>query len=68
MTLASSTRAVSAGLTADACVDGFMRKEVPDIPVVVWGQCGGLSERRRSRLVDEVAADVADSVGPACHS
>ena len=55
---------MSAALTADACVDGFVRKEVPDLPVVVWGQCAGLSDAEALASTDEVAADVEAAWGP----
>ena len=60
VTLASTHAAV----TAATCVDGFARQDVPGIPVIVWGQCGSLSEGSVLGLVDEIAADVADAWDP----
>lgn len=46
--------------TASGCVDGFLREEVPGIPMVVWGQCGGASESAVLARVEEVIADMSD--------
>jgi hypothetical protein len=52
-------------LTASACENGFIRKQVaPTIPVVIWGECGQMSESAVGAQVDEVALDMADLWGP----
>lgn len=51
-------------VTAAGCVDGFLREQVPGIPVVVWGQCGGSSESRALAKVEEVVAYISDLWGP----
>ena len=63
MTLASSTRAVSARSPRTPAWTASPAQEVPGLPVVVWGQCGGLSERlvlglgTRSRPMSRTAWD-----------
>lgn len=58
---AGGAQLASVRLTATACQDGFLRKQVsPTVPIVIWGQCGGMSEANVAALVDEVAQDMAE--------
>jgi hypothetical protein len=60
-----SLTTASVRLAASACQDGFIRKQVsPTVPILVWGQCGGMSESAVAALVDEVRQDMADLWGP----
>lgn len=57
--------AAAGPLTAQACVNGFVRQQVsPTIPVVVWGQCGGMAESAVVARVDEVVGFMQDLWSP----
>ena len=48
-------RLASTRLAAAVCTSGFMRTEASDLPLVVWGQCGGDDAAMEARMADVLA-------------